>query len=141
MDIQSVVVAGAPSAHASYIHELRAVELYDEYVLDAQTTPDSIACTLVHEAQHARLYRLGFGYDKAIGVRIEKLCFRAQRNFARLLPDGEKLVAEAEAWMEADPEVFSNEARRGRELQALRDLGCPEWFVKIMAWIARRRAA
>ena len=141
MDIRSILVAGVPTARGSYIHKLRMVELYQEYVLDAQTTPASLACLLIHEAQHARLRRLGFGNDETIRNRIEKLCYTAQRNFARLLPNGDALVAEAEARMEADPEFFSIESYRQRDMKALRDLGCPDWIIKTAAWVARRRAA
>ena len=112
-----------------------------KYVLDAQTTPASLACLLIHEAQHARLRRLGFGYDETIRNRIEKLCYRAQRNFARLLPNGGALVAEAEALMEADSEFFSNESHRRRDIKALRELGCADWIIKTAAWVARRRTA
>jgi hypothetical protein len=117
------------------------VELYQEHVLDAQTTPASLACLLIHEAQHARLRRLGFGYDETVRHRIEKLCYRAQRNFARLLPNGDALVAEAETRMEADPEFYSNESHRRRDMKALRELGCPDWIIKAAAWVARRRTA
>ncbi len=141
MDVRFILVAGVPTARGSYIHKLRMVELYQEYVLDAQTTPTSLACLLIHEAQHARLRRLGFGYDETIRNRIEKICYRAQRNFARLLPNSNALVAEAEAQMEADPEFFSNESHRRRDMKALRDLGCPDWIIKTAAWVARRRAA
>ena len=134
VDVRSILVAGLPTFRACYIHKLRMAELYHGYVLDVQTTPESLACSLIHEAQHARLYRLGFGYEEPIRGRIERLCFRAERNFARLLPKGGELVAEAEAWMEADPEpVFSDESRRRGKLKALEELGCPDWIIKELA--------
>lgn len=139
MDVRSILVAGVPTALGTYIHKLRMIELYDRYVLDTRTTSESLACTLIHEAQHARLRRLGFGYDETIRSRIERLCFRAQRNLARRFKN-DALVSEAEAWMEADPEFFSNDSRRERQISALRELGCPDWIIKALAWIARRRA-
>lgn len=142
MDVRSILIVGLPIFRGRYIHKQRMIELQIEYVLDAQTTPASLACTLVHEAQHARLCRLGFGYEEPIRGRIERLCFRAERNFARLLPKCEKLAAEAEAWMQADLEpVFSKEAIRQAGLEALGNLGCPDWIIKTMAWVFRRRAA
>ena len=142
VDVRSILVAGLPTFRACYIHKLRMVELYQGYVLDVQTTPESLACSLIHEAQHARLYRLEFGYDESIRGRIERLCFRAERNFARLLPKGDGLVAEAEAWMNADPEsVFSDESLRRSKIEALRELGCPDWIIRTVAWVSRRRAA
>jgi len=122
-DVRSILVAGVPTFRGRYVQKLRMIELYHEYVLKVQTVPESLACTLIHEAQHARLFRLGFGYDEPIRERIEKLCIRAQRNFARLLPNGDDLVAEAEAWLAADLEpIFSNKSRRQADLRALREL-------------------
>jgi hypothetical protein len=141
-DVETILVAGEPTIRGRYIHKLRMVELYDDYVLDQQKSPEALACTLIHEAQHARLRRLGFGYEEPIRGRIENLCFRAQRNFARLLPDGGELIDDAEAWMAADPELnFSNEAKRRTKLKALSDLGCPAWLIKLLDRISRRRAA
>lgn len=139
-DVRSILVAGHPGIWGCYVHKLRMIELYSDYVLDDRTTPESIASTLVHEAQHARLYRLGFGYDEPIRARIERLCFRAERNFARLLPKGEESVARAEALIEADLEpIFSAEGRRQANLEALAKLGAPAWLTKIAAWVSRRR--
>lgn len=139
-DVRAILVAGLPSFWGCYVHKLRMIELYSDYVLDDQTTPESIASTLIHEAQHARLWRLGFGYDEPIRARIERLCFRAEKNFARLLPKGEESVARAEAWIEADLEpVFSIEGRRQANLNALEKLGGPSWLIRIMAWVSRRR--
>jgi hypothetical protein len=141
-DVRSILVAGLPTFRGRYHHKHRMIELELDYVLDAQTTTESLAWTLIHEAQHARLRRLGFGYDEPIRARIERLCFRAQRNFARQLPKGEKLIAEAETWMEADLEaVFSTEARKQANLKALEDLKCPGWIKKTAAWVYKRRTA
>ena len=116
------------------------IELFDDYVVDSETTAEKLACTLVHEAQHARLFRLGFGYQPEIRGRIERLCFRAERNFARALPDQSELVTRAEQWMEADAEQhFSTEARREAGFRALRELGCPEVIVRVVRWISGRR--
>jgi hypothetical protein len=139
-DVESILVAGDPSVSGYYIPKLRMMELNVDHVLDEQTTAEALACTLIHEAQHARLWRLGFGYKEAMRARIEKLCIRAERNFARLLPDGGELVAAAETWLAADLEfTFSIEGRRQAQLKALEELGCPAWSVKLVERISRRR--
>lgn len=139
-DVRAILVAGHPGIWGCYVHKLRMIELYSDYVLDDRTTPESIASTLIHEAQHARLWRLGFGYDEPIRARIERLCFRAERNFSRMVPGGEESVARAEAWIESDLEpVFSIEGRMQANLDGLANLGAPVWLIKIMAWISRRR--
>jgi hypothetical protein len=140
-DIHTILVEGLPTYRGCYVHRLRLIELETGYVFDVKTTPESIACVLVHEAQHARLWRLGFGYDEPIRARIEGLCYRAQRNFARLLPNGEDLAAEAESCMSADLDsFFSNESFRQRHLMALKELGFPSWSIRAMAWVSSHRS-
>ena len=147
-DIASILISNPPGARGSYFHEIRMVDLSMEFVIDAETTPHSLASVLVHEAQHARLCRFGFGYEEPIRARIERLCYRAERNFARKIPGCEALVADAESWMSADLDpIFSNEGRYRRELDHLREVGCPEWTVRILGrirplalWLRRIRA-
>jgi hypothetical protein len=135
-DVHTILVAGLPTYRGCYVHRLRLIELERGYVLDRETTPESIACVLVHEAQHARLWRLGFCYDEPIRGRVEGLCYRAQRNFARLLTNGEDLVAEAEAWMSVGLDTFfSNASVRQRKLGAMKELGFPRWTISAMAWV------
>ncbi len=135
------ILAGTPTFLGQFINELKMIELYDAYATDTETTAEKLACTLVHEAQHARLFRLGFGYEQDMRGRIERLCFRAERNFAKLLPDEDELIEQAEAWMEADAEAhFSSEARREADFRALRELGCPEVIIRVVRWIGDKRA-
>src|SRR5687767_9054115 len=65
-------------------------EVSKAYLAAAETSAAYLACTLVHEAAHALLFRLGFGYAAAERLRVERLCFRAERAFARRLPDAEE---------------------------------------------------
>lgn len=140
-DLRSILVAGDPTYEGFYIHDLGMVQLDDKFVLDKATTPNDLACYLVHEAQHARLRRLGFGYEAHIRARIERICIRAQRNLARLLPDGEELVAHAEAWMNADLEAhYSTDSFIQRNVDGLKAAGCPDWLVNALAWVANRRS-
>lgn len=140
-DLRSVLVAGDASAWGYYVRKLKMIELFAHYVLDEETTPESIASTLIHEAQHARLWRLGFRYDEPIRGRIERLCFQAERSFARRIPDGAAQFERAEAWMAADPELhFSNDARSNANLKVLEELGTPAWLVRFMDWVHRRRS-
>jgi hypothetical protein len=98
--------------------------------------------TLVHEATHARLDRLGFGYEEPKRLQVERICFKTQRAFARRLPQGQELVREAEEMMTFyGAEYFSDAGRRARVLQELRDLGCPAWMARLLDRLAARRAA
>lgn len=139
-DVKSIFVAGNPTCLGSYVRQHRMVELYCDYVFDSDTTPELLAGVIVHEAQHARLFRLGFGYDEPIRGRIEGLCHHANKIFALRIPNGEALAADAEAWREADPEIYySNYARDQSRREALAELGFPNWILKLVDWKIERR--
>jgi hypothetical protein len=139
-DVAWVLVLGNGTNAGTYNHALRKVELCMSYTLDSGTTPEVLACLLIHEAQHARLHRLGFGYGEEIRGRIERLCYRAERNLGRLLPGCEELVENAESWMEADPLLnCSNEAMIEKRLEFLRKNRFPEWFISFAGRQYRRK--
>ena len=139
-DVHCVLVAGNISSHAMFIRELRMVEFDSEDVVAEDTTPEHLACTLVHEAQHGRLFRLGFGYEPERRGKIERICFRAQRNFANRLPNGHDLVSCAEQWMAVEPhEYYSNEARNAAKLRALRELQIPRIIPDLLEQLIRWR--
>jgi len=140
-DVERILVAGDPTFHGQYIQKLRLVELYDDYVLDDDTTTEELASTLVHESQHARLFRLGLGYEENIRNRIERLCFMSERIFSHRIPNGDKVWKRADAWLNNDlDEHFSNKAREEADFQALEQLGCPVWIQKLLKRYVRRRA-
>ncbi len=140
-DVKRILVFGDPTVLGRHIRHLAMIELYFDYTLAADTSSAQLASTIVHEAQHARLCRLGFGYEEPIRGRIERLCFMAERNFAHRLPDGGEIAERAEQFMEAEADLyFSKRALRQAKLKALRELGCPDWLVRVAAWIGERRA-
>ena len=85
----------------------------------------------MHEGAHARLLRAGVGYAEPARARVERICVGQEAAFARRLPDGAALVAEAlarrDAPARARPELYSNRAQRARALawprRELRELG------------------
>lgn len=139
-DISVIFVHGYLRPPAQYVPKQNMIQLNERYILDPRSSRGSLACVLIHEAQHARLFRLGFGYDQTNRIRIERLCFRAERSFARRLPDGRNLVSEVQAFLDMDLEaMYSKEGRLRADLRGLRDVGCPDWLVRTLEWIARRR--
>jgi hypothetical protein len=105
-------------------------ELNQHFVCDENTSIAQIASTIVHEAAHARLMRLGFGYEEPKRLRIEHICFDAQRAFVRRLPDSDGLleeIAATKSYYGAD--VYSDIGRRDEALEGLRMLGVPKWLV------------
>jgi hypothetical protein len=63
-----------------------------------------LAATILHEAMHARLHRLGFPLDRADRARQERFCRRAEIEFGNLVPGGEPVVQRALASLEASDE-------------------------------------
>ena len=140
-DVEKILVAGDPSFHGQYIRELNLIELYDDYVISSETTVEELASTLVHEAQHARQFRLGIGYDETERDRVERMCFLSERNFGRRIPSGSKVIEKAEAWLNiSSGHHFSNEARKEAKFEALEKLGCPAWLINLLKWWVQRKA-
>ncbi len=141
-DIEIIFVAGNSSFLGQYIQEIATIELYDSYVISNETSVASLASTLVHEAQHARLIRLGFGYDEKVRGRIERLCFKAERNFGKLLPSGEEVIERAEEWLNSDVDShFTSNARLEAKISTLEELELPKWMRNIFIWLIRWRSA
>jgi hypothetical protein len=129
-----ILVRGRPDEIAHYDPICRRCELYVDWVKDPEVTPAAVALAVIHEAQHARLFRLGFGYEPAIQPRIERLCFRAERAVARRLPDGAALVKSAEAGMNYAPESYSRATRQARERAGLAKLAEQNWIITPLLW-------
>ena len=133
-----------------YNHSLRACLLDERYVADPATSIEQIACTIVHEATHARLERYGIGYEEQRRARIEAICFRRELAFASGLPDSAQLqqdIARCLDWYQANPEQFHDarfqENHTAGGIEALRYLGTPDWIIRAilmpLALISRAR--
>jgi hypothetical protein len=138
-DIASILVIGDHSIGGSYDVETRMCELPFFHVLSEEMTPERLAFTLVHEAQHGRLYRLGFGYQEGNRERIERICTKAARAFARRIPGGSDLVINATTHL-SDPESsFSNGARWEARAEALDQFELPAFLKPLMLAYCRRQ--
>lgn len=143
--VSSIYVTGGFWGIGRYQWKQKLVELNRGYVTDSKTTRQDVACTLIHEAQHGRLHRLGFGYEDAVRTRIERICMTAERNFARKLPGNEALAAQLEERIDFDWEPFlSDEAlwRADQEasIEEIKDLSIPDWFIRLAEWQFKRAA-
>jgi hypothetical protein len=58
-------------------------------------TTTEVAATILHEAMHARLHRLGFPLEMEDRARQERFCRRAEIVFGQLVPDGDAVVERA----------------------------------------------
>jgi len=118
----------------TYNEAFAACELDARFVLDETTSPELIAATIVHEATHLRLLRCGIGYEEAVRARVEAVCFRRELAFAAKLPNGGQVKQIAERGLEIAPGFWTDAEHNQRladgQLEALSQLGAPDWFVR-----------
>ncbi|BBD39680.1 hypothetical protein Amn_45600 [Aminobacter sp. Y103A] len=142
-DLERIWVSVVPGSVARFRRSDWTCDLDEPFVETA--TPELIASAIVHEATHARLYRMGFGYEEAIRERVEHICLRRELAFAAKIPGGID-NHDAEAILHSLPDL-SNDGfarRRGEDFRAIfLRLGMPGWlagfFVSTSSWLHRRR--
>ncbi|HZR69665.1 MAG TPA: hypothetical protein VFB01_11500 [Burkholderiales bacterium] len=137
--LKAFLVLGNDSAHASFDRTNETCRLRERFMLAPDTTDASLACTIVHEATHARLFELGIPYDEPVRYRVEMVCIRSALLAARRFPGAQAEVERCREQLSIEPSVFSNEGYIDQRAKDLRDLGCPEWIVRAVVWIARKR--
>ena len=133
-NVRRVWVHTLPYGLGTYNEAIAACELDARFVLDDTTSPELIAATIVHEATHLRLLRCGIGYEQAVRARVEAVCFRRELAFAAKLPNGEQVKQFTERGLEIAPGFWTDAEHYQRladgQLDALRQLGAPDWFVR-----------
>jgi len=96
-----------------------------------EASPEYLAVSLVHEATHARLERLGFRFDPEREWRIEALCVDEAASLAVGIPGCEDLARHTRdalrvPWWGAD-------RVRAQRLQQLEAHGIPTWVRRLYA--------
>lgn len=131
--VKSIFVLGDPSARGYWHQELKMCQLEETFVRGEDSSIAEIASVIVHEATHARLMRLGFGYEEPKRLRIEHICLDAQRSFIRRLPNEDELLNQIEETKSYyDNDHFSVAGRQEAELKALATLGVPQWIIRLL---------
>jgi len=142
-DVRRIWIWGAFGAAGRWIDEMRMCQLSEDYVLSAETSVEDVAATIIHEATHARLCRANIAYEESMRGRVERLCARAEIQFAQLLPDGERVIEWAERCRQWDTAEWSNLAlarRRAKALEGVIDeLGWRGWIASFLRGVIRRR--
>ena len=92
------------ACRGAYFPDQRACMVELTFTVNPDFTAAQIAATILHEAMHARLHRLGFPLDMAERARQERFCRRAEIEFGRAVPGGEPIVERAVAALEASDE-------------------------------------
>lgn len=137
-DVDGILIIGAAGPLARWHSTTRLVVVQQSFVSRDETSVAMLAATLVHEGAHAWLTRLGFDYAPELRERIEAVCFRSEITFARRLPEPADLIARAERQLARDPEFWTPEAFRSRQLGELEELRVPRWIVSVIGRIAGR---
>jgi hypothetical protein len=137
-DIEAVFVFGGPDCMGQYQPDLHFCELSTYWLTRPDVVPEAVAATIVHEAEHARLWRFGFRYEPEVQARIERLCFRASRAFCNRLPSGEEHVEAASAGMCLPASTYDADSRAERRERALELLAVENAVVRPLVWMHRQ---
>jgi hypothetical protein len=139
--LKGILIFGIDSTRASYNSDTGICELRQKFMLAPDTTALAVACVVVHEATHGRLFQLGIPSDESLRYRVEMVCIKASLLTMQRIPGAEVEVDRCRRQLTIDPGYFSNESRTQRAAGELRKFGAPEWLVRHLIWFRRRRAA
>src|SRR5260221_14490098 len=114
-DLRQILIRGLPDEVSHYDPERQLCEIFVGWITSDEGTPEAIASTVVHEAEHARLWRLGFRYTPEVQARVERVCHRAERGFCRRLPNGTALMAAPQVGMDVHPQLYAPQVRPRRQ--------------------------
>ena len=84
------------ACRGAYFHEQRVCLVELTFSVNPDFSDAEVAATILHEAMHARLDALGFPLEMEDRARQERFCRRAEIEFGKLVPGGERVVARAQ---------------------------------------------
>ncbi|HEX6628892.1 MAG TPA: hypothetical protein VF105_13140 [Gemmatimonadaceae bacterium] len=100
------IVSKRFACRGAYFHNERACLVELTFTVNPDFSDAEVAATILHEAMHARLDRLGFPLEMEDRARQERFCRRAEIEFGMLVPGGQNVVERAQQTIElADEEV------------------------------------
>lgn len=138
-EVQRIWVFPVAPNLAEWHHTSRMCVLDSEFAQSSTTTISQLAATLVHEATHGRLNRLGFKYHEDRRLDIERVCLAEEIRFAKQLPDGQEIIRDAESQMARPASDWTTASLNEARLDSLRQLNCPGWLVRLAERSLRRR--
>jgi hypothetical protein len=139
--LKGFLIFGIDSINGSYDPTTGVCRLGEKFVLAPDTTAAAVACTVVHEATHRRLFKLGIPYDEPLRYRVEMICIKAALLTAQKLSGAEAQVERCRRQLTIDPGFFTTDSFTERAANNLRAVGLPEWLIRTLVWIRRKRAA
>ena len=124
----------ATNPSAIFISEIKSIEVPINLFIseiEYKYRIEYIASLFLHEAQHARLHRLGFDSNRDMLGREERLCYTLQRRFGCKLKNGSEIVKFCDVALSVDLEkYYSTEAFITRQIKALESRDVPNWIKK-----------
>lgn len=131
-DVDGIWVFGDVGPLGVWQFRLRAIRIRMTYCLDPSVTPAQLACTIVHEATHAFLWRLGFRYPEAQRAQIERICVRSERVFLQRVPGEEALLEWKRSLPDPAGENYTQEAFQRSARRQLREMDTPRWAMYLL---------
>lgn len=92
------------ACRGGYLPDQRACLVELTFTVNPDFTASQIAATILHEAMHARLHRMGFELHRGDRARQERFCRRAEIEFGLAVADGAPIVERALAALQASDE-------------------------------------
>jgi hypothetical protein len=122
----------------AYFVEPRICLVELTFVVNPAFSEAQVAATILHEAMHARLHRLGVAAEHADRARQERFCRRAEVEFGGLVPGGEPVVRRALESLALDdvevaPEIDKALAARRIAQADLEAMRAPNWVKRGLA--------
>lgn len=127
------------ACRGAYFPDEQACMVELTFAVNPQFSDAQVAASVIHEAMHARLHRLGFPLEMTDRARQERFCRRAEIEFGMVVPDGAPVIERALSILEhaSDEEVapaIDERLAAQRVAEAdLAALGAPAWFKKAVA--------
>ena len=122
----------------AYVPQERTCIVELTFTVNPQFTLPQVAATIVHEAMHARLDRMGVRSERLDRTREERFCRRGEIEFGTAVPGGEPVVERALASLagadaEVAPAVDWALAERRVAQADLEALAAPAWVKRAIA--------
>jgi hypothetical protein len=124
-DTRCLLLTSGPGGH--FLQGPRICRLGIESVIKRPTL--QLAMLIVHEATHARLWGEGRRFRPEEQGEAERLCVQAEVEFAAKVPNSEAAIATVLQLLNTEWWTDSNFKRNKAIL--LRNMGCPEWLLRI----------
>lgn len=136
-DVRCIFVMGGMGTWGVFYRDIATVVVNREAMLRPDHTVAHVASIIAHEAQHGRLFRLGFGYEIGDRARVERICLRAQRSLCRRLPGAAAALADASYWLSAAcEEDYSDRSLVQHDIDGLATQGVPNWVIRSLTRLA-----